>query len=497
MRGKSLPFLAEIFVALAIIISTLDSTSAQTFTEPAQSITDYTVQTIPSNTFLTGSITLTVPNTGVAFGDAELTLPNNNFWDSSQSPPQFLGGTFFISSGPGTATGNFTTCGDPGFYCANGFSQPLKLSLTNFSIPNAPSVTTTLNIKQNRFAKMIITPQTFTGGGIQVLAKAIPASPNSLDVNLDSAAEGMGFDHFNWVQTIVSSTVLSVTCQLPGATLTPLCQQYTTVNGTVPNVPTVDPPFGGWGYQGAGPGNPVRDSLPGYWDEGFGSGCGPEVFEHYEQAGKNSLVGCQSAADPKTFLEFEDAPTVPGVTVFDTSLAGVGCSFIGAPANCDRNRFVLIPGTQFQYSEVGDFLTGGNAHLYAGNVASGILNLIEDLLSTYPAGPSGTFQSQGTNTGSDLASLTGYQLSNFYISLDQFLSDSGFTPDVLAADDISIAPGSVLGGLDPQDAATLAQFQTEGGTQPVPEPGSLALLGTALLPFGWVIRCRCGGLRKA
>ncbi len=457
---------------------------AQTFSEPAQTETTYTVQTVPPDTFLTGNITLNVPHTGVAFGNVSLTMPNVNWWGSTTAngmtfPTQFLGGSFgLLQQGPGTATGTFTTCGDSQFCFANGFPQPLHLDLTNFSAPNAPPVTATLQVQQNSYAKMVVAPNILPNG-IQIIGKALPASANALGVTLDSAAEAMGFNHFNWVQTIVSSTVLSVTCQLPGALLTPLCQQYVTVNGTVPNVPTLDPPFGGWGYQGASPGNPVRDSLPGYWDEQFGTGC-PEVFQHYEQATSNGVIGCQSAFDPKTFVEFEDSPSIPGVTVFETSLAGVGCSFFGAPANCDPNRFVLIPGTQFQYSEVGDFLTGGNARLYAGNVASGILNLPQALLNSFPMSLPNAFQSP--TSGADPQGLTGYQLSNLIIPLSKFLSDGGFTPDVLAADDISIAPESDLAGLDPQDAATLAAFEAgPTPTQSVPEPDSLPLLGTAIL----------------
>jgi hypothetical protein len=40
-----------------------------TINQPAQSTTTYTVGTVPPNTYLTGNISLTVPSTGVGFGN--------------------------------------------------------------------------------------------------------------------------------------------------------------------------------------------------------------------------------------------------------------------------------------------------------------------------------------------------------------------------------------------------------------------------------------------
>jgi hypothetical protein len=238
----------------AFLMPLAGKAGAQTFTfsEPAQSTTNYTVATIAPNTFLTGSITLNVPNQGVGYGDATLSMPYIG-WGGTETTGGVTStipagnGTFpLFQQGPGTATGSFTNCGNGG--CStDGFPEPLNLSLINFSVPNAPAVTAMLTVTPNKYAQMVVQPS-IVNGGIQVLALAKPASAGSLGVNLYTAAQAMGFSHFNWVQTIVSSTTLSVTCQVPGAASTSFCRNYTTVNSTVPNVPTFDPPLGGWGY---------------------------------------------------------------------------------------------------------------------------------------------------------------------------------------------------------------------------------------------------------
>jgi hypothetical protein len=246
-----------------------------------------------------------------------------------------------------------------------------------------------------------------------------------------------------------------------------------------PPPPTVDPPYGGWGYQGASPGNPVRDSLPGYWDEVY-QGVNPcatpaaQVWSWYVQGTIAQPVPCQDPSDPNTYFDFEDGPSVGGVTTFDTTLAGVGCSLdeVAVNLNCNNSRFDIIPGTQFQYTEVG---APWNTYLFSGNVYANAANALnqagttaanflsqlgqqaQNLINQSPVGGSpGAFQSTGSS--GNTTSLTGYQLSTFFVSLDQFLSDSGFTPEVLAANGIGIAPASVEGVLDPADEATLSDY---------------------------------------
>jgi hypothetical protein len=80
--------------------------------------------------------------------------------------------------------------------------------------------------------------------GIQALATARDINGNS--VNMQTAAQGVGLDHFNWLQVIVNNLLLK-TCAT-NASLAG-CASHTTIGGAIAGLPTVDPPYGGWAYE--------------------------------------------------------------------------------------------------------------------------------------------------------------------------------------------------------------------------------------------------------
>ena len=494
--------LAFCALLIPLLASSLGYAASITYTVPSASTTDYVVTTVPVNSVVSGQFQLSKQGGGFLSADLNSQAGFSPFGSADAIAFQQLNAP--QNSNPNQT---FTTC-DSSRCNSLGVPSPLKLEIENFGQVGggAPPSQVTLTYNIGKYAQIVMTPVSFNGGGISVFAAARPATGSPApSVSLGQAAQAMGYDHFNWVQTITSSTQLSV-CQalqvLPAA-----CTGFRTVNGTVPAPPTLDPPFGGWQYQGATIANPARDSLPGYWDEVFtGSGsssCGPEVGYYYQQPGASALLTCQDPYDTKTVVNFQDKPTVPGVTTFETSLAGVGCSLdyslVSTP--CSQTRFDLIPGTQFQYTEAG---LGGSALLFSGNVYNSAANALnqagtnatnfvqqlglqgQNLLNQYAGG---LLHFQGGDFTGPTSSLTGYQLSNFFIPLSQFLTDSGLTANVLAADGIGIAPDSTSGALDPTDQARLDAFLTDnGGATPpdvggtsVPEPPSFVLLATALV----------------
>jgi YD repeat-containing protein len=164
-RRKNLfvPALAAMFALCAIALAPAPAGAGSvTINQPAQSTTTYTVDMVPPNTYLTGNISLTVPSTGVGFGETSVSTPYQGFdgtgqylgcCDNNGNPKvfkfsQYYGGSDFLLTEdyPYTATGTFDTCDAVlCFWNYSGSAQPLKLFVENFSAPNAPPVVATLN----------------------------------------------------------------------------------------------------------------------------------------------------------------------------------------------------------------------------------------------------------------------------------------------------------------------------------------------------------------
>jgi YD repeat-containing protein len=153
------------FILLSALLG-LTATPARagsvTINQPAQSTTTYTVGMAPPNSYLTGNLSLTVPSSGVGFGYASVTASSLGFdgtgqylgcCDSQGNPQVFKFSEYYGSSDfsltedyPYTATGTFDNC-DPVlcFWNYTGSPKPIKLTVENFSVPNAPPVVVTLN----------------------------------------------------------------------------------------------------------------------------------------------------------------------------------------------------------------------------------------------------------------------------------------------------------------------------------------------------------------
>ena len=90
------------------------------------------------------------------------------------------------------------------------------------------------------------------GGSFSILATANTLSGTPISMGV--AAADLGYDHFNYIQIIKGDTAL-VACA--GNPALPGCAGALTVAGTVPKLPTADPPPGGYAYEGASPGHPA------------------------------------------------------------------------------------------------------------------------------------------------------------------------------------------------------------------------------------------------
>jgi hypothetical protein len=68
-EGLALPAVAGMVALLPIALApTPTRAGSATIKEPAQSDMIYTVGTVPPNTYLTGNVSMTIPNSGVGFG---------------------------------------------------------------------------------------------------------------------------------------------------------------------------------------------------------------------------------------------------------------------------------------------------------------------------------------------------------------------------------------------------------------------------------------------
>lgn len=271
---------------------------------------------------------------------------------------------------------------------------------------------------------------------------------NGKNIPINVAAQSMGFDHFNWIQTIVSDPNLAY-CH--GNASDTKCAGLRTSNGAVPNEGTFDAPAGGWAYQteirdsnGSVTGYktfPVRDNLPFYNDEGYDQSgnfvnsygntvANTRYTDLTSLSGvanndlRSSLNNHKYGSSGAKGLVFYDAPNNSGGTIgFDTILVGVksaGCVALSSPNDC-------------QFAILSDFNEQWYSH-------GGIVGFNAEAISL-----------SGSDPGSD-------PLTGGFITTDQFLQDSHLTTDSLAAMGGSILP-----------AAT------------VPEPTSVAMLLAGLV----------------
>jgi hypothetical protein len=174
--------------------------------------------------------------------------------------------------------------------------------------------------------------------GIGALATARDATG---PITLGTAAKELGVDHFNWVQEIISDPDLTA-CK--GETYSPkgspVCNRLTDISGKVPALPTVDPPLGGWKYQGLSI-FPTADFNPSYNDEYFdGAGIpSPSAPDYQSFQVKEDKLQFKPSIFTPTSLDsamgylFVDRPgqTNPGTSQFVVSLVGVtgNCNQLG------------------------------------------------------------------------------------------------------------------------------------------------------------------------
>lgn len=313
-------------------------------------------------------------------------------------------------------------------------------------------------------------------------------------LNMKDAATQLGFDHFNWLQIITTDLQLQACAANPALGG---CSSDFTMNGKVPAIPTADPPAGGYAYElcpaaetavdGCQSAFPAQDYWAVYFDEYFApvsassnyykaSPGAPEYLQEFRAGNTLKLMGAinQSPATALGF-SFSDAPNtsfvVPGTAttkesiVFVDALVGVkgSCNLL-VSSNCS---FQIIPGTTFTWTSTDGIVSpqlspggpGTSAVVSAalqGKASTGV----KKQLNHFPVGP---------------VDLTGAELASSLISVDQFLSMAGLTPDSLAAMGGSVATFSA--SLIPSQAAALAAVNA--GTTLV-SPGQLATTTSGL-----------------
>jgi hypothetical protein len=247
-----------------------------------------------------------------------------------------------------------------------------------------------------------------------------------------------------------------------------------------------DPPPGGWSYELSSTANclqnfPVQDFWPFYWDEYF-SPCGsaetymanpndPEYLTYYRQ-GNTLLTMGTLGVSPNVSLgfQFSDRPSTnfivsgtgnPQTDSFVTALVGViGSCNVLVSSNC---AFQIFPGSTFKWTS-----TNGNLVFTATPGGSPL------------AGTQGNVQTSSEKDPDPFpvnpTDLTGAQLSQSAISVDQFLSLSGLTQQSLAALGGGISIFSAT--LTPNQAAALAAV-TAGATLVPPSDVATTASGLA------------------
>jgi hypothetical protein len=327
--------------------------------------------------------------------------------------------------------------------------------------------------------------------GIQALATARSTGNNSVD--MQTAAQAVGFDHFNWLQIIVNNLLLS-TCA--GNASLAGCASHTIIGGSVAPLPTVDPPLGGWAYEFWAtncPGHtcaftsPVQDYSPMYWDEYFAPGTpvsvggrnytpyvasptSPEYKGEYRQGNTVATQGSLGiSASQALGFSYSDMPGTsyivpttgsPQNDTFVTALVGVTgtCNSLGS-GNCG---FQIFPGSTFKWNS-----TNGVISVLSPPISSAAAKVADTAVlnakvpDDFPVNP---------------VDFTGAELSGAMISTEEFLTLANLTPQSLAAMGGGISIFSV--SLVPTQAAALAVVEA-GGTLVPPTGISVVASGLA------------------
>jgi hypothetical protein len=307
--------------------------------------------------------------------------------------------------------------------------------------------------------------------GMLALATAMDINGNPVD--MQDAAQKIGFDHFNYLQIILTDAQLqacAANMSLPG------CASDATITGKVPTLPSVDPPLGGYAYESSAcPGPncqssfPTQDFWPMYWDEYLSpvpntlfytpDPGAPEYLTQYRQGNRLASEGAISVAPSLSRgFSFSDVPTtnfvVPGTTSQNESINFV-TALVGITGTCNQListncAFQIFPGTTFKWTS-----TNGTVSFTGtpGSTPGGAALLDATFGRARERRPK-----QADNFPVNPVDLTGTELANSLISVDEFLALANLTPDGLAAmgGGISIFSGSLI----PSEATALATAET-------------------------------------
>ena len=178
-------------------------------------------------------------------------------------------------------------CNNPGPQGCSAFFQGTStaLNITRFTLADVLGG----SVQHNTASTMI----TSVGGGM-----AATFTPN-LGLSLQDAARVIGVDHFNWVQIVIGSDVIPLNWRINGSSaLFPI----------LPRVPFIDPPLGGYAYQGFN-----QDNRIGYLDEVYHWSGG---FSFSLPVGNQPTTLTQFTKlnqFGKEFLQFRDSPCLGAV----------------------------------------------------------------------------------------------------------------------------------------------------------------------------------------
>jgi len=224
------------------------------------------------------------------------------------------------------------------------------------------------------------------------------------------------------------------------------------------------PPAGGWAYEYWASYCPnsicaftsaIQDYWPMYYDEFFApsgptsyvaSPAEPEYLYAYQQANRivpQSQLPALPLNPSQAFgFLFSDRPTttniVPGSTAGQVENASFVTALVGVTGTCNQLvyggcNFQIIPGTTFQWNATD------------GGIGYPQLNAAQKLLAFPILSP---------------GDLTGIQLTNSLISINQFFTMANLTPATLAAVEGGIA--SISAALIPSQAVLLCDFDGNG-----------------------------------
>ena len=332
-----------------------------------------------------------------------------------------------------------------------------------------------------------------TAGANQgMLALATAANTSGNNVNMQTAAQGVGFDHLNFLQIILTDLQLAACA---ANTALGGCSSDFTITGKVPTLPTYDPPGGGYALR-------VNDHSPDFSRAGFlahvlgrilRAGTQTQFYTANpgfaripsEYRAGTTLAAQGATAAPGTALgfSFSDQPNttfiVPGTAAtkesitFVTALVGVtgSCNLL-ISTNCG---FQIIPGTTFKWSSANG--TVAFTPTPGGPLARSI--------SRHPFSIAPVTAKTPDNFPGNVVDLTGPQLVNAIISVDEFLALAGLTPASLASVGGSVSIFS--GSLTPSEEQALIN-----ATQAVPLPNGNVCNGTYIGPFNGNINVSAG-----